>query len=190
MPNALLPKPQPLVERSGKEPPKPQDVGDLFLHDATALRVNTLVQEGALHSSHTRPPGLHQGRGPSRAQTSAPSLGGAGCTREMPWSQRSHCPRIVQSTPLPSGVRHLKKTSRCATSNHILRLRVSMWPHPWRAWMWPRATASRTPWSMGTTVEAQLSLTRWPPWSTLVAFRHYWGCPHPLLDTCHAQDDS
>ena len=84
MPNALLPKPQPLVERSGKKPPNLQDVGDLFLDDATAQRVNTLVQKGALHGSHTRPATLHQGRGPSRAQTSAPSLGGAGCTREMP----------------------------------------------------------------------------------------------------------
>ena len=177
MPNALLPKPQPLVERSGKKPPTPQNVGDLFLDDATAQRVNTLVQKGALHGSHTRPARLHQGRGPSRAQTSARRRkGGREDTRELLLK-----PAFTLSAEFCN--RH--------PFNHILRLRVSMWPHPWSAWMValrepnksPRPTSVGetfrrltpkvavvttcdgipTPWSMGTTVEAQLSLTRWPP---------------------------
>ena len=171
----------PLLNGAGSNHPNPRDLGDLFLDDATALRVNILVQEGALRRACVTLtqdlPGSITAEVLLELKCLHPAwVGSAMCTRELPLRPAlTLSPESFNRQP-----RHLKKASRCVRSDHVLRLRVSTWPHLWAQQVPPRsarrsavshqrfpwwscATASRTPWSMGTTVEAQLTSTRWPP---------------------------
>ena len=178
-PRAFLPSPQPLLDGAGRNHPNPA-TSVTCSWTTPPLYGSTLLLRKApcagLRGSHTRPARLHHRRGHSRAETSAPSLGGlrnvhAGAA---PPASVHIVRKVFQSTALQSGLRHLKKARAARRRTPFFAFaspcgRTCGAPEWWRSvdptsrpgpprsarrsaispqgWPWrPCATASGTPW--------------------------------------------
>ena len=128
-PRAFLPSPQAIVGRSGKKPPNPATSVTCSWTTPPLYESNTLAQEGSLRRAcaaltQDLPGSITAEVLPELKRLHPVSVRSAMCTRELPPAASVHIVRkAFQSTALQSGVRHLKKASRCARSDPVLRLR-------------------------------------------------------------------